>query len=262
MEKKAMIDAGNHIIPAIVYIPDIEIKGAVVMLHGTGSHKNEVGNGFAAAAKILAEKYGLANIRFDFMGCGDSSEKYRDYNFKTAIEDTLLAKEYLMGQLEPEVKVGIMGWSQGGMLAMLVAARNKEVFAAVVTWAGAISMKDGLLNDELYREAKEKGFFVSEFSWCNPIEFGLEWCEDVINTDVLAEFAVYDGPVLAINGTEDTIVPAECASKIVSASKNRISREFLLEGGNHLFNVFTESDYKSLITAIHETGKFFGDNLC
>ena len=43
MEKQVTIDAKDHTIPAILGIPEGHIKGAVVMLHGTGAQKNEVG---------------------------------------------------------------------------------------------------------------------------------------------------------------------------------------------------------------------------
>ena len=46
---------------------------AVVMLHGTGSTKDEAGDGYKAAAPVLAEKYGIATIRIDFPGNGDST---------------------------------------------------------------------------------------------------------------------------------------------------------------------------------------------
>lgn len=261
MDKKVTIDAKDHIIPAILCIPEENVKGAVVMLHGTGSQKNEVGNGYQTAAEILAEKYHLASIRFDFCGCGDSSGKHRDFNFSVAIEETLLARNYLEDQLQEKVPFGIMGWSQGGMLAMLATARYPGLFTCIVTWAGAVTLKNVILTETLYEEAKRNGYFAMKFSWRDPLEFGLQWCEDVRNTDVLKEISRYRGPVLAIAGTEDTIVPAENAKEIVRISPNEASEVYLIEGMDHTFHVFSEPDLKSLKLAIDKTGRFFNINL-
>ena len=261
MEKKVTIDAKDHVIPAILCIPEENVKGAVVMLHGTGSQKNEVGNGYQTAAEILAEKYHLASIRFDFCGCGDSKGRHRDFNFTVAIEETLLAREYLKDQLKENVKIGIMGWSQGGMHALLTAARYPELFPCVVTWAGATTLENVILTEALHEEAKENGYFVMKFSWRDPLEFGLQWCEDVRNTDVLKEVSRYHGPILAIEGTEDTIVPAENAKEIVSTSSNEFSEAYLIEEMDHTFHVFAEPDLKSLKLAIDKTGQFLDMNL-
>ena len=86
----------------------------------------------------------------------------------------------------------------------------------------------------------------------------LQWCDDVANTDVLAEFAEgYTGPVLAIHGKEDTTVDPEWSNKIVTASKNEASKTYFIEGMDHTFNVFSEEDFHSLYNAVDATGEFF-----
>lgn len=256
------VDGGDHQIPATVSIPNTEGKHpAVVMLHGTGSQRNEVGDGYTHAAKILAEKYDIATIRIDFMGSGDSEADYTGYTFQSAAADAVAAANYMAGleYIDAE-KIGVMGWSQGGKDAMLSSAWNPDVFKAVVTWAGAPNT-GSMLTDELYKEAKENGFFVMNFDWREPLHVSLQWCEDARNTDVLGEFSAFTGPVLAVQGTEDTAVAPEWAEKIVQASSNEASKTFMIDGMDHTFNVFSEPDLKSLNTAIDATGAFFAEML-
>ena len=52
--------------------------------------------------------------------------------------------------------VGIMGWSQGGRLALLTAGRN-DVFTSVCTWAGAYDQKGS--EEEQYEIAKKNGYY-------------------------------------------------------------------------------------------------------
>ena len=234
----------------------------VVMLHGTGSNRDEAGNGYKMAAPVLAEKYGIATVRIDFMGSGDSTADYTGYTFESAVSDAVAAANYAktLEQIDGE-HIGVMGWSQGGTDALLCAARAADVFTSVVTWAGAPDLSD-MLTDELYEQAKANGYFVMDFDGREPLNVSLQWCEDVKNTDVLGEFeAGYAGPVLAIAGKEDTTVDPEWSNKIVAASKNPASKTCFIEGMDHTFNVFAEEDFHSLYQAVDETVKSFSETL-
>jgi len=258
------IDAGDHQIPATVCVPTAEGSyPAVVMLHGTGSSRNEAGNGYAYAAPVLAEKYGIATIRIDFMGNGDSTADYMGYTFSSAVADALATANYM--KTLPNIsgdKIGVMGWSQGGTDALLSCAWHPDVFKSIVTWAGAPSLKlDGFFGDAQYQEAKTNGFFVMNFDWRDPLHVSLQWCEDVMNTDVLKEFSAYTGPVLAIAGSADTTVDPTWSAKIVAANTNAASKTHIIDGMDHTFNVFSETDLHSLYDAIDATGTFFADTL-
>lgn len=262
VETVVSIDAGDHQIPATVCMPTAEgTYPAVVMLHGTGSNRDEAGGGYAYAAPVLAEKYGVATIRIDFMGNGDSTADYTGYTFASAVADAVAAAEYIAAQENIDSEhIGVMGWSQGGTDALLSAGQHPEIFKAVVTWAGAPDLSD-MLPDELYAEAQKNGYFTMEFDWRDPLNVSLQWCEDVKNVNVLDVFTGFDGPVLAIHGTEDTTVDPDWSNKIAGTSTNEASGTCFIEGMDHTFNVFTEEDLHSLYTAIDATGEFFAANL-
>ena len=262
-ETVVSIPNGDHDVPATICVPAGEGRfPAVVMLHGTGSNREEAGNGYKMAAPVLAEKYGIATVRIDFMGSGDSTAEYTGYTFDSAVSDAVAAANYVktLDCIDGE-HIGVMGWSQGGTDALLSAARAPETFSSVVTWAGAPDLSD-MLPDELYAQAKANGYFVMEFEWRTPLNVSLQWCEDVKNVDVLAEFAKgYAGPVLAIHGEQDTTVDPEWSNRIVAASTNAASATCFIEGMDHTFNVFSEEDFHSLYKAVDATGAFFSETL-
>jgi dienelactone hydrolase len=158
--------------------------------------------------------------------------------------------------------IGVMGWSQGGTDALLAAGQHPEMFKSIVTWAGAPSLKmDGFFGDAQYEEAKKNGYFVMKFDWRDDLEVSLQWCEDVMNTDVLKVFSAFTGPVLAIAGKNDTTVDPSWSDKIVAANANGKSKTFFIDGMDHTFNVFSEQDLNSLKSAIDATGAFFKETL-
>ncbi|MGN1006467.1 MAG: multifunctional 2',3'-cyclic-nucleotide 2'-phosphodiesterase/5'-nucleotidase/3'-nucleotidase, partial [Aristaeellaceae bacterium] len=113
----------------------------------------------------------------------------------------------------------------------------------------------------LYAEAQQNGYFTMEFDWRDSLNVSLQWCEDVKNVNVLDVFTGFDGPVLAIHGTEDTTVDPDWSNKIAGTSTNEASGTCFIEGMDHTFNVFTEEDLHSLYTAIDATGEFFAETL-
>ena len=262
VETVVSIDAGDHQIPATVCMPTAEgTYPAVVMLHGTGSNRDEAGGGYAYAAPVLAEKYGVATIRIDFMGNGDSTADYTGYTFESAVADAVAAAEYIAAQENIDGEhIGVMGWSQGGTDALLAAGQHPEIFKSVVTWAGAPDLSL-LLTDEDYAEAQQNGYFTMEFDWRDSLNVSLQWCEDVKNVDVLDVFSAFEGPVLAVHGKDDTTVDPEWSDRIIAANSNKTSVTCFIDGMDHTFNVFTEEDLHSLYTAIDATGAFFAANL-
>lgn len=261
-ETVVFLDAGDHEIPATVCLPAGDGPyPAVVMLHGTGANRNEGSNSYVIAARTLAETYGVATIRIDFMGSGDSTADTTGYTFESAVGDAVKAAEY-MAELDT-VKadaIGVMGWSQGGTDALLSAGWHPEIFKAVVTWAGAPDLTDMLTAADL-AEAEANGFFMQNLGWGEPFPVSLQWCIDVLYTDVLKEFGAFPGPVLAIAGSADTAVNPVWSNRIVAASANALSRVYLIKGADHTFNVSLEADKASLHAVIRATGEFFADML-
>jgi dienelactone hydrolase len=258
-EYPILITNGDYEIPGIVCLPVGEGPfPAVIMLHGTGSEKNEAGGGYELTAPELA-KSGIASIRIDFIGNGDSTEDYINYNYTTAVSDANAAREY-MASLDTVDgnRIGIMGWSQGGTIAMLAAGHNRS-FQSVVTWAGAPDLTS-VGNEENYETAKEDGYYNLTFEWREPLKLGLQWFNEVYSTDVLEVFSYSDAPVLAINGANDTTVDPENANKIVEASSNEKSKTLFIENADHTFNIFT-GDMTAFNELISATVEWFDETL-
>ena len=254
-----------HEIPATLTLPvsaskDAKVPG-VVMLHGTGSNRDEAGMGYALAAPRMAAD-GIATLRIDFMGNGDSTASYRDYNYTSAVIDAKAAADYLAGlETVDGGNLGVMGWSQGGTDALLAAEAHPDTFQAVVTWSGALELNGaslfaGTSFEDAYAQAKKEGFYTMTFDWRQPLELGERWFQEVAETNILKVTADIKAPILAINGKDDTTVTPDNAEKIVKAAANADSQLLLVDNCDHTYNVFS-GDFTALYQTVDATAAFF-----
>ena len=254
-----------HEIPATLTLPvsaskDAKVPG-VVMLHGTGSNRDEAGMGYALAAPRMAAD-GIATLRIDFMGNGGSTASYRDYNYTSAVIDAKAAADYLAGlETVDGGNLGVLGWSQGGTDALLAAEAHPDTFQAVVTWSGALELNGaslfaGTSFEDAYAQAKKEGFYTMTFDWREPLELGERWFQEVAETNILKVTADIKAPILAINGKDDTTVTPDNAEKIVKAAANADSQLLLVDNCDHTYNVFS-GDFTALYQTVDATAAFF-----
>ena len=259
-ETDVMIDAGDHKVPATITVPVVEegVKlPAVVMLHGTGSNRHEAGNGYDYAAPEMA-KAGIATIRFDYIGNGDSEEDYIDFTYDKALSDAEVCKSYIIENYPVDAeRIGVMGWSLGGKLAFLAASRDPS-FASVLTWAGAYGVYE---SQEEYEIAKKDGYYEMTFDWRDSLKESPEFYECAFAIDYPAEMARVTAPVLLIQGKADDTVLPETAEEIYASLTSSEKKDiFWIEGGDHTFGVFSGDD-TVLKTAVAATIDWFKETL-
>ncbi len=140
-ESKVRIENGGRGIAGVLNIPEgVANPPVVLMLHGFTGQKDEFPMAssqtglFAHTAKRLAET-GIASLRIDFHGSGESDGKWEETTFSGQIQDAVLAFDYLQALSSIDTsKIGILGYSQGGLVGGHLVAKRPEA-SAVVLWA-------------------------------------------------------------------------------------------------------------------------------
>lgn len=236
-EENVVVEGSQRKIPATITLPEGDGPFPfVVMFHGTGSNRHEAGNGYDLLAPKLAEA-GIASARFDFAGSGDSPVDYIDYTPSSGMQDGLDVIGYMRGldQVD-DARLGLLGWSQGGMVAMLTASRTPDV-KSLVTWAGVLDMS-GYAADK-YDDAKANGHTLLEFDWRPPLNLSINWFDEVRALKLVEELGSYKGAVLAIAGSVDDVVPPAVTGDIVAAAAGDNKHVEIIEGADHTFNIFS-----------------------
>jgi dienelactone hydrolase len=186
---------------------------AAVIIQGAGTSRRDNG-WYLALAKYLQDN-GIVVLMPDKRGSGRSEGNWRTASFQDLATDTMAALEYLRRQQQVAVKgIGIVGLSQGGTLAPLVADRagnNLDFVVSVV--GGGVPMHDALLYEETHN-LRQLGIWpgVSDvmayfgawsLRWFRQRDF---WSA-VGNFDPVPYWRKLPVPALALFGEIDTNVP-------------------------------------------------------
>lgn len=90
-----------------------------ILMHGFGGNKN------ARLMTLLSDsllRHGIATVRFDFNGHGESEGKFEEMTVPNEIEDAKKVYAYVCSQpCADSTRVALVGHSQGGVVASMTA---------------------------------------------------------------------------------------------------------------------------------------------
>ena len=203
----------------------------VILMHGIFANKGI--NPIPALARELA-KAGIASIRFDFNGHGSSDGRMQDMTIGKELADARAIWNYV-SRLPYVEGVGLLGHSQGGVVASMTAGRLANEGHApdgVVLIAPGSVVKDACQNGK---------FFNARFDPADPPEFvrclvfmklGREYLLTTQQLDIYGTAAAYQGPVLLLHGSRDGIVPMWCSEKFLKTYGTHATLQ-VVEDENH-----------------------------
>lgn len=233
---------------------------AVLLLHGYGSDKHEVGLMYTRLAEALAAQ-GVASLRIDFAGMGESQASMLEYTYESQIGDAAAALDWLMVQesIDPD-RVGIQGFSMGSLIGAHVAGSDPRV-AAFGSWSGAIYDGEQFFYDEtMLSDCEAAGGQVElDLGW-RTIEHSCEFFSSMMASTALTDLAAYANPMLLLAGAEDTTVdPAVSQLAAESTASEDVTLQ-IIDGADHIYNVLTE-DQSLAEQAISSTADWFAQKL-
>jgi dipeptidyl aminopeptidase/acylaminoacyl peptidase len=137
IEKVSFRSEGQRI-SGILHLPDKENPPYIIASHGLLSSKDSE-KYIALGEKIARE--GMAMLRFDFRGIGESEGSEEDNTVSKKITDLSAAVDFIRSPPGLEKRIGLIGSSLGGFLSLMKASMDNEI-RAVVIWATPLHMDD------------------------------------------------------------------------------------------------------------------------
>ena len=266
-------DVGGERLHGMLHLP---INAAaphpcVLMLHGFTGTSIEPHRLFVLMARIFADA-GIAAMRFDFRGSGQSEGLFSDMTLTRELEDALAAVKLLEGREDIDrSRTGILGLSMGGLMAALTA--GTVAVKSLALWAPASpAVMLGWFSGERRNPASIADAFAASFAGeefppgmgfdapsghmdfaGNPVS--KEFFIDALNHDSLEAVKNHAGKALIVHGTADPTVPFAVGQQYAAALEGRATLH-AIDGAGHTFESIPHHD-----EALRVTVKFFQSSL-
>lgn len=235
MQKAVEIKSKNLTLRGMLHVPDnIEGKIPVVCIfHGFTGNKMEPHFIFVKLSRLLESK-GIASVRFDFGGSGESDGDFVDMTLSGELEE---AKEILNYARSLEFadldRIGVVGLSMGGAVGSMLAGDCRDKIKPLCLWAPAGNMGElitrGMTNDEV-DNVREIGFYD-----VGGLLVGKNFMYDVVNLDIYGKASAFDKNVLLLHGNRDETVPLSASERYLDIYGIK-SVLHVVEGADHTFN--------------------------
>jgi pimeloyl-ACP methyl ester carboxylesterase len=251
---------------------------AAILISGSGPQdrdENSPGPGglklgiFRSLANTLTAR-GIAVLRYDDRGVGESGGDFESAGLSDLVSDVEAAVLYLRGRPDIDAnRIALVGHSEGGIIAPIVAAEDERL-AAIVLMAGVATPLDSLLMEQVALAVRESGGDSAAVAGARrdverlaqAIREGRDiaeenlsetyralarqrkWLAEHLRHDPLATIRKVEAPVLIVNGAEDVQVPPWHAERLGAALAEVGHRDHdvkIFADLNHLF-VFSRGE--------------------
>ncbi|MCB2342237.1 alpha/beta hydrolase [Clostridium estertheticum] len=236
MQKVVEIDSENLRLRGMLHIPEnINNKVPIVIIfHGFCGDKMGPHFIFVKLSRLL-EKAGIACIRFDFAGSGESDGDFIDMTMDTELKDANNILNYVRTlNFVDNDRIGIVGLSMGGAIASMLAGERKSDIETLCLWAPAGNMGEIILDKHYiganFEEFRQNGYFDVE-----GLLVGTKFMDNVKNIKIYEKASEYDKKSLIIHGDKDDVVSLSASQKYIDFWGDS-SLLKVISGANHTFD--------------------------
>ena len=224
---------------------------AVVMFHGFTGNRMEAHWIFVKCARALAQS-GIASLRFDFSGSGESEGEFREVTLRGEIADGRTAVEFLRRQRGIDApRVGLLGLSLGGAVAAALASSVEA--RAIVLWSALAHTARLREIVEASAQAIPNQAGMVEFE---AHEVSPRFLDDVLKVEPARHLKRFKGPTLIIHPEKDEHIPVAHARAFFRASGAVAKELVIVSGADHVFkSISSERE------VIGRTVQWFGQHL-
>jgi alpha-beta hydrolase superfamily lysophospholipase len=226
-------------------LPD-SARQAVVLLHGGGVTREE-GGFFARLAAGLADA-GIASLRFDLRGHGESEGRQEDLTLAGILADIRAAVALASSRVGTNW-VALLGTSFSGGICGYYATRHPAGLASLVMFNPLLNYRkrliddkpywhDGQISEEAGRELLQQGYLVHSPTF----KLGRPLLNELFYLQPHTVLGDIQAPTLIVHGTKDTFISVE--SSRWAARQLAVEHQLIeINGAQHGFAVHDDPSY-------------------
>jgi pimeloyl-ACP methyl ester carboxylesterase len=285
----------KHQLVGTLSIPKADVKTVAILLTGSGPSTRDEDVAGHKVFLVLADqltRQGIAVLRFDDRGVGESSGNFSTATSKDFADDAIAAFMFLTAQARfKHSKIGFIGHSEGGLIGAIAAAKHSDI-DFLVTLAGPGTTGGQVLIDQSYHINHLMGASPTVLKNADKVQKSIvaaleedvtttqlvalmkasgvpaeraiveaeqvtsAWFRYFIKTDPKTHLSQLNIPVFALNGELDVQV---IAPQNIAGIKQAVPTKWLTTktypGLNHLFQPATTglpSEYSTIATTFSD----------
>jgi len=235
-EKIKFKNAQGLELAARLEFPEVEIKGYAIFAHCFTCNKN------LSAVKNIGRalnQCGIAVLRFDFTGLGESEGEFKHTNFSSNVDDLIYASDFLKDNYKaPSI---LIGHSLGGAAVIFAAKQIKSIKAIATVGAPSSPKHVSHLFKQGIEEINDKGEALLEIGG-REFKIQKHFLDDINEKNMTETVKALRLPLLILHSPQDTTVGIENAAQIFKDAwhpKSFVS----LDGADHLLSSKEDSKY-------------------
>jgi len=192
---------------------------------------------------------GIAVLRFDFTGLGQSGGAFEDTTFSSNVDDLLSAARWLEQEHRaPEI---LFGHSLGGTAVLQAAPRVSSAVAVATIGSPSDPTHVAHMFQESTAELREKGVAEVQLGG-RPFRIKERFLDDLVEHDLKRAISGLRKALLVMHAPLDAIVEVENASQLFVAAKH--PKSFVsLDKADHLLSREEDSRYAGRVLAAWAT---------
>ncbi len=188
---------------------------------------------------------GIAVLRFDFTGLGQSEGEFADTNFSSNVDDLIAAVDFL-GR-EYEAPAILIGHSLGGTAVLQAAAKVSSAVAVATIGSPSEPGHVAQLFSGSEDDLRERGEAVVNLGG-RPFLMKQQFLDDLEKQDLPSSVGSLRKALLIMHAPLDNIVEVDNASALFGAAKH--PKSFVsLDSADHLLSAETDSRYAGRVLA-------------
>lgn len=187
---------------------------------------------------------GLPTLRFDFDGCGKSDGQFVDMTVLSELLDGMKVIDFVRQKIQPQ-QLYLVGHSQGGVVASMLAAYYRDAIDKLVLLAPAATLKDDALRG-ICQGVTYDPQHIPDQVVVDGFPVGGDYFRTAQLLPIYETAQHFANPVLLIHGTADQVVSPEASRKYNVILPN--SQLHLIDGEGHLLNGPKKSEVAQLVT--------------
>jgi len=207
----------------------------IIMIHGFTGHRIEAHRLFVRAARAIAAA-GVAALRFDCRGSGESEGEFVDMTVSGEIADARAALDLLAARQEVDpARLGVLGLSLGGAVAACLAGSDRRV-KALALWT-PVAYLLGAIGANIVAPGAEQQMATQGWVDLGGNRVGRGFVEDLPNIRPLEAVRGYRGPALLVYGTCDQALSPEHPQAYLQTLTGP-TEYVTVEGADHVFSSY------------------------